>query len=142
MGLIDKGLSNKHLTKWIWEYNGILSIQGVPINARRSVLEIQDPKTGEKRILPRKRLIDNERFNSLINIVGLDYKKKYLNGHKNQLNYDRIIVAVDQDTDGKGNIFGLILGFISKFWPNLIKRRFVQRMNTPIVRAKSKIKKK
>jgi len=143
MGLIDKGLSNKDLPDWLWEYNGIFSIQGVPLNARRFVTEIEDKKKKEKRIFPKKRLNDNERFSSLVNIIGLDFKKTYVSSKEfKELRYDRIIVAVDQDTDGKGNIFSLILGFISKFWPELIKKKYVQRMNTPIIRAISKAKTK
>lgn len=138
-GLIDEGLSNEKLPEWEWEYNGYYIIGGVPINARRFLIEITDKKTKETYLWPKGRLMGNERLNSLVKVLGLDYKKSYKNEKERQeLRYDRIIIAVDQDTDGKGNICSLILGFISKFWPNLVKHKFVQRMNTPIMRAYSK----
>ena len=56
------------------------------------------------------------------------------------MRYGKLISATDQDDDGKGNIFGLIMNFIGLFWPNLIKRNYLTRINTPIVRAFPKFK--
>ena len=148
MTLIDKGLSNKKVKNWTYEYCGIFSIQGVPLNARRFVKIIKDPKTGDERILPMRKFMNNERLNSFIYVLGLDFTKKYKMGtaqgdkEYESLRYNHIIVAVDQDEDGKGNIFVLIMGLISLLWPELIKRGFIKRINTPIIRIYSKKSKK
>ncbi len=143
MELIDQGLSKK-IAGWEWKTNGIFSIQGVPLNARRFTKVVHDKLNNETRILPLKKLNNNERLTSLAAVLGLDYKKKYKFRTKlgdeefRTLRYDCIIAAVDQDLDGVGNIFTLLISFISHFWPDLIKRSFVKRLNTPIIRAVSK----
>lgn len=140
--LIDKGLS-KRLFGWDRKNNGIFNIQGVPMNARRFVKVIHDRVSGETRKLPLRRLSDNERLSSLMRATGLDYRKTYKTLEEfKTLRYDCIIATVDADPDGKGCIFTLILSFISLFWPHLINRKFVKRLNTPIIRAFSKTSKK
>lgn len=141
--LIDKGLSNKKIKEWDRKYNGIFNIQGVPVNGIRYSKLFYD-ENGEERIIPLRKVIENERMMSLFKVLGLDFRKHYTYNTKkgddefSTLRYDRIIIAVDQDEDGKGNICTLILGNFSKFWPELFKRRFICRMNTPIIRAFSK----
>lgn len=46
-----------------------------------------------------------------------------------------VIVAVDQDTDGIGQIFGLFVVFFGTFFPSLIKRGFLKRFATPLIRV-------
>ena len=72
-------------------------------------------------------------------MIGLDYEKKYELTPQGDiefatLRYGKITAAVDQDHDGKGNIFGLIINYIILFWPALALRGFITRFNTPIVR--------
>ena len=52
-----------------------------------------------------------------------------------KLNYGSITVVTDQDSDGIGNIFGLVLSHFHEFWPELFKMNFVYRLNTPLIRV-------
>ena len=81
------------------------------------------------------------RITSFTKITGLDYARKYTTDEDlDTLRYGRIVVATDQDEDGKGNIFGLILNYFHLFWPALIERGYICRLNTPIVMAYPKRK--
>lgn len=117
-----------------YQHYGTFNIQGVPINVRK---EASVKKSGDEITkVPGKRLLQNERFTSLMKILGLDFNKTYQTDAEFQtLRYGSVVVATDQDEDGKGNIFGLILNIFVFFWPNLVKRGFLQRLNTPIIRA-------
>jgi DNA gyrase/topoisomerase IV subunit B len=89
--------------------------------------------------LPNKKLLENERVSSLIKVLGLDFTKSYeLNeiGEKEfkTLRYGFIVGLMDQDLDGF-NIFGLLCTFIMTYWPALVKRGFIRRINTPVMRA-------
>src|SRR5690606_3472961 len=86
------------------------------------------------------KLQENKRYDELVKLLGLDYQKKYKPGKEGDeefatLRYGRVVVATDQDIDGTGNIFGLLLNFFALFWPGLIERNYVTRFNTPLVRA-------
>ena len=59
-----------------------------------------------------------------------------------QLSYGNITVIVDQDSDGVGNIFSLLMSHVHLFWPELFDLNFVYRLNTPIIRAFPKKQKK
>ena len=152
MGTVHEGITNKS-TKLSYEYYGTFSIQGVPMNARKEVNIYSGTPKGSPDEQPVKTLIrnaklqKNERFSSLVKVLGLDYEKSYdldKNGDIEfaTVRYSKITAAVDQDDDGKGNIFGLIINFFILFWPALAKRGFISRFNTPIVRAYPKNKKK
>ena len=146
-----KPLSQKfflYITTNLGGYNkcGTFSIQGVPTNARKKITKFE---IGEKSIIIRNNdLVSNERFTSLVKVLGLDYNRKYDNKIDiDTLRYGCVVAATDQDDDGKGNIFGLLLNFFALFWPELVKIGYVKRLNTPIIRAfpnfykNSKIKK-
>jgi len=137
--LISDGLSNDKIKGWSQDYCGIFSIQGVPINARKNIITYYDGKTKQQVIRQSTKLKNNERIQFLMQVLGLDTTKHYHTAQERKsLKYDVVIAAVDQDEDGKGNIFSLLLGFISLFWPELIRQRFIQRMNTPIIVAINK----
>lgn len=127
---------NSHETPLNCEYFGTYSIGGVPMNARKEVREIK----GE--LHQTKRLQNNERLNNLVKILGLDYGCSYKDDDDmKKLRYDMVVLVTDQDEDGKGNIATLIVNFFSVFWSNLLKRGYVARLNTPIIRAKATSKK-
>lgn len=99
-----------------------------------------------KKRYPNKKLLDNERIDSLIKVLGLDYQKSYNFteiGEKEwqTLRYGFIVGLMDQDLDGF-NIFGLIATFIMTYWPSLVKRNFIRRINTPVLRFYPKNKKR
>ena len=145
MGTVHEGITNKS-TGLSYDIYGTFSIQGVPMNARKEISIYLD-KLGNKSIIRNSKLQKNERFASLVKVLGLDYEKSYDttdegNNEYNTLRYSKITGAVDQDDDGKGNIFGLLINFFMLFWPNLVKRGFITRFNTPIIRAYPKNKNK
>jgi DNA topoisomerase-2 len=140
MGLIDDGI-NHDKTDLDRNYCGTYSIQGVPVNARKEVTSIPDIKNDTVIRLRTEKLQKNVRFENLVKLLGLDYEKKYEMGttagdkEMESLRYGRVVVATDADVDGKGQIFGLLINFFDLFWPDLIKRGYVSRFNTPIIRA-------
>lgn len=96
--------------------------------------------------IPNEKLKKNERISSLIKVLGLNFNKTYaLNeiGDKEftTLRYGFIVGLMDQDLDGF-NIFGLLATFIMTYWPSLVKRNFIRRINTPVMRFYPKSKKK
>lgn len=146
MGTVHDGITSKS-TKLSYDHYGTFSIQGVPMNARKEVSPYMDKTTKKVTLIRNAKLQKNERLSSLVKVLGLDYEKSYNMNKKGDeefatLRYVKITGAVDQDDDGKGNIFGLIINFFLLFWPDLAKRGFITRFNTPIIRAYPKVKSK
>ncbi len=141
---VRNGLSgNKELG---FEYNGLFNIQGVPLNARKEIdiKEFKRKVNGEtiieKVIDRKKKLNENERLNSLIKVLNLNWHYKYGTDEEGEkefqtLRYGKVVIATDADLDGTGCICSLILNFFHLFYPELIKRRFISVLNTPLVRA-------
>lgn len=140
LGLTQSAINHKK-TELDPNYCGTFSIQGVCINARKEVKGIEDKKNNKMVWIRNEKLQNNIRLNELVQITGLDYQKTYEfgtpEGNKEfkTLRYDYVVAATDADVDGKGQIFGLLINFFALFWPELIKRGFVKRFNTPIIRA-------
>jgi DNA topoisomerase-2 len=138
LGLVDAGINHKK-TELNKDLYGTWSIQGVCLNARKEI-EVYETVKG-RRIIRNEKFKENKRFEELVNLIGLDYNKEYTAGTAEgtiefqTLRYGRVIVATDADTDGKGMIFGLIINFFATCWPELVKRGFIMRFNTPIIRA-------
>ena len=89
-------------------------------------------------LVPNKKLIKNKRLEELVRVLGLDFNKKYEfteQGEKEYktLRYGFICGLTDQDLDGF-NIFGLIATLFLTYWPNLVRRQFIKRINTPVIR--------
>ena len=139
-GTVVKGIVHKK-TKLSYDYYGTFNIQGVPINARKETTVFKNKRTKKRELVRSKKFQENERITSFVKMTGLDYGREYkTEADFNTLRYGRVVAATDQDEDGKGNIFGLILSFIHLFWPGLIERGWVCRLNTPIVMAYPKKK--
>jgi len=137
-------------------YCGTYNIQGVPPNA---IKHTKPPimRNGKPLIIKDKILTNNIAFNGLIAALGLDYSKQYYYGDPNKsmkqlsaeerimrkrgdeefktLNYGCIVTATDQDLDGIGQICSLIIVEFLCFWPELIKREFVKKLITPLIRV-------
>ncbi len=143
---IDRGLcSNKSLG---YNYYGIYSIKGVPLNALKEVEYKEIKKNGkiEYIIDKKKKLIENERLNSLIKVLNLNYSYNYdltSEGDKEfqTLRYGNIIISSDMDLDGF-NICSLLLTYFNIFFPNLFKRNAIKVFLTPLIRAHPKDSKK
>ena len=109
---------------------GIISLQGVILNVRKNYKIINEKK------IPNKKVLSNKSIQSLVQAIGLDYNKNYSEEKSlNSLNYQNVIACVDQDVDGCGKILSLLLTFFQTFWPNLIKHGFLQKFQTPVLRA-------
>ncbi len=143
---IDRGLcSNKHLG---YNYYGIYSIKGVPLNAKKEIDYKEIKKNGkiEYIIDKKKKLMENERLNSLIKVLNLNYSYSYdLNDEGDKefqtLRYGTIIISSDMDLDGS-NICSLLLTYFNIFFPNLFKRNCIKVFLTPLIRAHPKDSKK
>jgi len=141
---------------------GIYNIQGVPMNARKKIKKILID--GKVQIKKHKTLMSNIGLQGLVSVFGLDYNEDYYFGPPEEdpdaenMNDDEVsqlyqkrergnemfkklpyggglIIATDQDSDGIGHICSLLLVFIMCFWPELIKRGYVKRLATPIIRV-------
>ena len=114
----------------------------VPGKVPGKVAKVPDRSKIIRRI-PKKKILENERIKTMIDILGLDFNKKYLfndpTGDKEyrSLRYGFMVCLMDQDLDGF-NIFGLLATFIVAYWPDLAKRNFIRRINTPVIRVYSK----
>ena len=93
----------------------VFSLRGKPINCFKE---------------SRKRVAENEELNLLINALGVEEDLE-------DLRYNNIIVATDADDDGM-HIRMLVLTFIMKYYPDLIRRGHVHILQTPLFRVKNK----
>ena len=118
-----------------FDYYGIISLGGVIINARKKCKYIE---TKSKKHFSS---VKNIFFNAFLEVTGLNPKCRYdpntptYPAEMKKLKYGGVIAFVDQDLDGIGNIFGLILNMFEYFWPCLLNAGFVTRADTPIKRA-------
>ena len=78
----------------------------------------------------RKKVAENEELNLLINALGVEEDL-------DNLRYNNIIVATDADDDGM-HIRMLVLTFIMKYYPDLIRRGHVFILQTPLFRVGNK----
>jgi len=112
-------------------WNGMISIQGVIVNAAREVTA-----NGEMMVRSSK-LRNNKRLLSFADAWGLKENCKYeTEAELKTLNYHRAVLCTDEDLDGKGKIAPLALVYIWTFHPNLIRLGRVARFITPLIRAK------
>lgn len=125
-----------------YDYNGTFNLRGVPPNTRHHIKMI---KGKEGKLVPiRDNTYDSDKnkLKTLVDVLGLDYNKQYDTKEDLKLSrYDRLVIAVDQDVDGVGNIMSLVLNHIERLFPNLFKSGFVYHMRTPLIRAFPKNKK-
>jgi topoisomerase-4 subunit B len=78
----------------------------------------------------RKKVAENEELNLLIAALGVEEDLE-------NLRYNNIIVATDADDDGM-HIRLLVLTFIMKYYPELIRRGHVYILQTPLFRVHNK----
>lgn len=198
-GTADIGLHSKASPNFNYDWFGVYSIGGVPVNGLKESLELKTKKTKDDshivhttpkprgrraaqtdaavdletkstktakkspvrkpkqkiskddldlppRRTPNMKIQKNERIDSLKKVLGLDYNKTYTQteiGDKEfkTLRYGFIVGLTDQDLDGF-NIFGLLATYFMTYWPALVQRGFLRRINTPVIRAYPKNSKK
>jgi len=140
--MISTGLSQGY-SGLNYDYFGILTLGGVPMNAHRQ------SKVDGKFTIPTERLLEHEFFQNFMAVTGLKTTFKFDKSSPEytkemaSLNYGFIVGAVDQDHDGIGKIWSLILAMMHRFWPNLMttEHSFVRRFATVVARAYPKSKK-
>jgi DNA topoisomerase-2 len=154
-GTAERGLVNSKSDYFNYSWFGIYGLQGVIVNALKESIEYgkKTAKTTKTtaaptygRRIPNKKLLENERIESLIKVLGLDFNKTYDRTEKGDaewktLRYGFVAGLVDQDLDGF-NIFGLLCTFFLTYWPALLERKFIRRIFTPLIRAYPKKNKK
>ena len=80
-----------------------------------------------------KQISDNEEITNLTKIMGLKIGEKYQD--TKSLRYGSIMIMTDQDHDGS-HIKGLLINFISHFWPSLLHLNgFLKEFVTPILKV-------
>jgi len=72
-------------------------------------------------------IIANKEITNIVKILGLSK-------NSSTLRYGKVVILTDADCDGF-HIMGLILAYFQKFFPELLKNGFIQRMITPVIVA-------
>ena len=117
------------------DWCGIISLQGVIVNAAREVTEVET-SGGEAINVRSAKLQNNKRLLALADAFGLRYDRTYATPEElATLNYGQLLLCVDEDLDGTGKIAALVLVWIYLFWPAVIEARRVGRFLTALVRA-------
>ncbi len=134
-GAVSNAISKSAVTGLSNEFYGLFPITGVPLNAMKKVSGGNGAAPAEDL----QRVLENVRFSDLVQIIGFKADHHYEltpegNAQFAKLRYGQLIVVTDQDLDGH-NICGLCCANILSFWPALIKRGFLKKMNTPIIRV-------
>ena len=96
---------------------GVFPLRGKPRNVRDASV---------------KQVTENEEFNNLKKILGLQHGKIY--NSLRELRYGRLMIMTDADLDGS-HIKGLVLNMFHVYWPKLIEMGFVVSMVTPVIKA-------
>lgn len=96
-------------------YQAVFSLRGKPINCYKE---------------SHRRVAENEELNLLISALGVEEDFE-------NLRYNNIIVATDADDDGM-HIRMLVLTFLMKYYPELIRRGHVFILQTPLFRVRNK----
>ena len=122
-----------------FEFYGVISLGGVIMNARKQCT-VTETANG-KYVKSSTKFDKNILVNALCEVTGLNPSYEYMIGsatykkEMSELRYGHFCAYVDQDTDGKGNILGLILNIFDLFWPNLLDAGYVQWAPTAIARS-------
>lgn len=113
---------------------GFMTLSGGVPNVRKKCIKlIEDGR--EERIVVDNSTMNNVFMNTLQKALGVFVGSK---ADKSELRYSKIICCVDQDHDGKGKLFGLVMNIIAYFWPELLKDgSFLHKLDTPIKRVYS-----
>lgn len=98
------------------DIHGIYPLKGKPINVRERKL---------------KDLLENEELSSLMKIIGLQFGVEPL---LSELRYKQLVIATDQDLDGY-HLCALVINMFQQLWPGLVKKGFLVKLETPIVRV-------
>lgn len=118
---VTEGLTEELFGRRGKDWVGILCIRGKLINVRKSSVQ---------------KIAANKEITSIIQALGLKYGVDYtVDANFHALNYGRMMIMTDADVDGK-HIAGLIINFIHKLFPTLLRRKvpFLVDMRTPLAK--------
>jgi len=144
-GMIRTAIGSKK-SPYNFNNSGILSLGGVPLNVSRNLEKIPGGiDIGSKNLcmaaaqpgyIFSREFAENVVWQTFVKVMNLDYQKRYFTQADMQtLSVAKLIIAVDQDLDGMGNILTLIMNFIYVFWPELYANGWVYWLSTPVVRV-------
>ena len=137
MLLIKRGLSTGH-SCYTLDNTGVFSLGGVPGNiSKGGLIEIEDGD-GNTQLAPTEKFYESKVFNALVQALKIDpLKVNYTKNEISKLPFSKIIICVDADLDGTGNIASLVLQFFYKLWPCLYEHEIIYIWNSPIIRITS-----
>jgi len=118
---VVKGMDSPYLKGNGRDFFGVYPLRGKILNVRAS--------NG-------KQIADNKEITAVIQALGLRYNVDYSNDENfATLNYGKLLILTDADTDGK-HITGLIINMIHFLFPSLLQREtpFIVNMLTPIAK--------
>ena len=104
-------------------YYGVFPLRGKLLNVRD---------------IPINKINKNEEITNLKKILGLKSNVTYNKENVKDLRYTSIMLMMDADEDGS-HIKGLLLNFISYFYPSLLKiENFIKVLTTPVIKVSNK----
>ena len=80
-----------------------------------------------------KKIVSNEELINICSILGISMSKD----DNAEMDYDYVLIASDQDTDGL-HIRGLLIAFFYRFAKSLLLQGRIRFLNTPIMNTKGK----
>jgi len=126
---VVKGMDSPNLDKIGRDWFGVYPLRGKILNVRSA--------NG-------KQIAENKEITAIIQALGLKYDVDYtIDENFATLNYGKLLILTDADTDGK-HIAGLILNLFHFLFPSLLDRKipFICNMLTPIAKFMMKSEEK
>ena len=113
---------------------GIFSLGGVPSNIAKGITEDKDEE-GDIVEIASEKFYETKVFGALVQCLKIDPSKNYKTKEELKiLTYNKIVICVDADLDGIGNIASLVLQVFYRLWPHLYKHNYIKIWNSPILR--------
>ena len=137
MLLLQRGLAMKN-SVYTSDNTGLFSLGGVPCNIAKGITDGED-EDGESIEIASEKFYESKVFGALVQCLKIDPSKTYKTKEEMKtLTYQQVVICVDADLDGIGNIASLVLQMFFRLWPNLYKHKFIQIWNSPILRVTTK----
>ena len=96
------------------EGNGFYALRGLPINTLDNSIQ---------------KIAANQEFKDVMNLLGLDITK---DGGTQNMQFERVVIATDQDLDGI-HLSSMLIGWFRKFAPNLFNEGRICKLQTPLI---------